>query len=77
MLELARKHGIRIDEREVREEELTRADEIFLIGTTIEVLPVSKLNGVPVGDGRPGKVTQAVRDGLWSCILSETGQGAV
>ncbi len=77
VLELARKHSIRIDEREVREEELTRADEIFLIGTTIEVLPVSKLNGVPVGDGRPGKVTQAVRDGLRSCILSETGQGAV
>ncbi len=77
VLELVRKHSIMIDEREVREEELTRAEEIFLIGTTIEVLPVSKLNGLPVGDGRPGKVTQAVREALRSCMLSETGQRAV
>ena len=74
-LELARKNGIMVDEREVPEEELTRADELFLIGTTIEVLPVSRLNGVPVGDRMPGTVTQAVSDAFQRCILSETGQG--
>ena len=73
-LELARKNGIMVDEREVPEEELTRADELFLIGTTIEVLPVSRLNGVPVGDRMPGTVTQAVSDAFQRCILSETGQ---
>ncbi len=73
VLELARKHGILVDEREVPEEELTLADELFLIGTTIEVLPVSKLNGVPVGDLVPGKVTQTVSDVFRRCILSETG----
>jgi len=77
VLDLARKNSIMIDEREVHEEELARADEIFLISTAIEVLPVSKLNGVSVGDRMPGRVTQAVRDGLRSCILSETGQGGV
>lgn len=74
VLELARKNGILVDEREVPEEELTRADELFLIGTMIEVLPVSRLNGVPVGDRMPGTVTQAVRDAFQRCILSETGQ---
>ncbi len=74
VLELARKNGILVDEREVPEEELTRADELFLIGTTIEVLPVSTLNGVPVGDRIPGTVTQAVREAFQRCILSETGQ---
>ena len=74
VLELARKNGIMVDEREVPEEELTRADELFLIGTTIEVLPVSRLNGVPVGDRMPGTVTQAVSDAFQRCILSETGQ---
>ena len=74
VLELARKNGIMVDEREVPEEELTRADELFLIGTMIEVLPVSRLNGVPVGDRMPGTVTQAVRNAFQCCILSETGQ---
>ena len=74
VLELARKNGILVDEREVPEEELTRADELFLIGTMIEVLPVSRLNGVPVGDRMPGTVTQAVREAFQRCILSETGQ---
>ena len=75
VLELARKAGIVVDEREVPQEELTLADELFLIGTTIEVLPVSTLNGVPVGDRVPGPVTQAVREAFHRCILSETGQG--
>ena len=74
VLELARKNGILVDEREVPEEELTRANELFLIGTMIEVLPVSRLNGVPVGDRMPGTVTQAVREAFQRCILSETGQ---
>ena len=74
VLELARKNGILVDEREVPAEELTRADELLLIGTTIEVLPVSTLNGVPVGDRIPGTVTQAVREAFHRCILSETGQ---
>ena len=76
VLELARKHGITVDEREVPEEELTRTDELFLIGTTIEVLPVSTLNGVPVGHRIPGPVTRAVSEAFQRCILSETGPGA-
>ena len=75
VLELARKTGIVVDEREVPQEELTRVDELFLIGTTIEVLPVSTLNGVPVGGGIPGPVTQSVSEAFRGCILSETGQG--
>lgn len=76
VLELARKHGIIVDEREVPEAELTRADELFLIGTTIEVLPVSTLNGVPVRDRVPGPVTHAVSDAFRRCILAETGRRA-
>ncbi|MYA29262.1 MAG: D-amino acid aminotransferase [Nitrospira sp. SB0666_bin_27] len=75
VLELARKAGIVVDEREVPQEELTQADELFLIGTTIEVLPVAALNGVPVGGRTPGPVTRTVSEAFHRCILSETGQG--
>lgn len=74
VLESARKAGIVVDEREVTQEELTQAEELFLIGTTIEVLPVTALNGVPVGGRTPGPVTHVVIDALRRCILSETGQ---
>ncbi len=75
VLELAGQCGIAIDERAVREEELSRADELFLIGTTIEVLPVVRLNSAPVGAGMPGTVTQVIGEAFRRCVLSETGRG--
>lgn len=45
----------------VRVEELPRLDEAFLTGTTTEVLPVTTIDGRPVGSGRPGDVTLRLR----------------
>lgn len=51
----------------VRETYLTRTDlsglaELFLTGTTAEVLPVVSVDGQPVGDGRPGPITRRLQD---------------
>lgn len=54
ILALARRDGMALEERPVRLEELRRADEVFLTGTTLEVLPVIRVDGRPVGSGRPG-----------------------
>jgi D-alanine transaminase len=40
--------------RAVHEEELFRAAEVMLVGTTSMVTSVTELNGRPVGNGRPG-----------------------
>jgi len=37
---------------------LNTADEIWLTSSTKEILPVTQLNGQPVGNGVPGKVWQ-------------------
>lgn len=42
----------------VPEAELRRADEVFLASTLKEVLPVTTLDGAPVGGGRPGPLTR-------------------
>lgn len=57
VLELAKKEGIPVQEREVSLEELRAADEVFLTGTTVEILPVVRVDGVQVGSGRPGYLT--------------------
>jgi D-alanine transaminase len=57
VLGLARKAGISVEERELTVEELRGTDEIFLTGTTVEVLPVIRLDERSVGGGRPGELT--------------------
>ena len=61
VLELARKEGLPVEERFVSREELLHADEVFLTSTTIEVLPVIRVDGGPVGSGKPGPVTQKLQ----------------
>ena len=44
-------------EQSLRKSDLPRVSELFLTGTTSEVLPITKVDGMPVVDGRPGPVT--------------------
>jgi tripeptide aminopeptidase len=60
VLELAAETGHRIREDALRREELDTADEVFITGTTADILPVVQVDGRPVGDGRPGRVATAL-----------------
>ncbi len=48
---------IKTEEREVTLEELYSAKEMFLASSTKSILPVTKLDGKEVGNGKPGPVT--------------------
>lgn len=61
VLELTKKEGLTVEERFVTLEELLRADEVFLTGTTVEVLPVIRVDGKAVGAGTPGPITQKLQ----------------
>jgi len=54
VLELAQQHQIPYQERPVKENELSQADEIWMTSSTKEILPVTKLNDIIVKDGLPG-----------------------
>lgn len=60
VLELARAHGLAVAERAFAGAELDRAREAFLTSTTSLVLPVTRIDGRAVGDGRPGPVTRTL-----------------
>jgi branched-chain amino acid aminotransferase len=49
-------------ERRLRREDLAAADEIFLTSSTREVQPLVEVDGVPVGDGNPGPVTNRLAE---------------
>ena len=54
LLEVLRAEGRDCREEPITEADLRAADEIWLTSSTKEVLPVTRLDGQPVGDGRPG-----------------------
>jgi len=56
VLELAARHGLHTEVRDVLEEEVRSADELWMTSSTKEVLPIVSLDGKPVGKGRPGPV---------------------
>jgi len=60
VVELARANRIPLEIRQVSEAELRDADELWLTSSTKEVLPISTLDGKPVGHGenagKPGPV---------------------
>jgi D-alanine transaminase len=58
VLEICAEHGIPAREVHVPEATLRNGDEIFLAGTTTEVLAVVKLDGNNVGNGKPGEITR-------------------
>ncbi len=64
ILKLAEELGYDVDERDITPYELLSADEIFLTGTMAEVVPVVRIQGVPIGDGKPGPVTKEIIKGF-------------
>lgn len=56
MAELAESVGIAFTARAISEAEVRAADELLLTSATKEVIPITRLDGQPVGDGRPGPV---------------------
>ena len=71
VLRSARRDGLPVEERTFREEDLRSADEVFLTGTTTGVLPVVRVDGRPVGDGRPGPVAKALGESYGRTVDEE------
>jgi D-alanine transaminase len=56
VLELARANGMICEVRQVTVSELRTADELWLTSSTKEVLAITRLDGKPVGSGKPGPI---------------------
>ena len=60
VIELLRKARIALVLRELPEDEVRAADEIWLTSATKEVLAVTRLDRRPVGSGKPGPLFKRI-----------------
>ncbi|MBI2874342.1 MAG: D-amino-acid transaminase [Firmicutes bacterium] len=62
VLELASETGLPVKEQSCTLEELYRAPEVFLTGTTVEIVPVVRFGDTAVGNGKPGPAVLHLQD---------------
>ena len=71
---LAQAKGLDVQFRPMAISEFLQSDEIFLVGTTIEVLPVIQVNEQTIHDGKPGPISTALQKDFSSYVASLTLQ---
>jgi len=68
VLKLARQAGIAVEEGRIPGDRLDEVSELFLSGTTAEVLPVVRVDRHDVGGGAPGPVTRRLQQGYAEAV---------
>lgn len=69
---LAEDLGFKVVEQEIPRELLYIADELFFTGTAAEVTPVRSVDGIEVGSGSRGPVTEAVQSAFFGLFDGTT-----
>lgn len=65
VIEICSDQGIACRATDLCLDDLTTADELFVTSTAGGVMPVTRLNGRPVGDEAPGPITRQVNQIYW------------
>lgn len=69
VFDLAAELNIPIEEHDLTRYDVWNADEVFLTGTGAEVIPVVKLDGRQIGDGKPGPIFSRVLEAFRRLVL--------
>ena len=66
VIELLAEDNVPLEEGNLHEDALLRASEVLVTSTAGGIMPVTEINGQPVGSGRPGPRTQRLRERYWA-----------
>ncbi|MCP9446698.1 MAG: aminotransferase class IV [Nitrospira sp.] len=61
VLQLAKEQGIRTEEGRFTPAQLRQASECFVTNTSMEIMPVTTVDRAPIGNGKPGPLTNKLR----------------
>ena len=73
VLELCASLSVPAEEATLRAEDLRRADEILVTSTLKEIMPVTRLDGAAVGDGRVGPLAPRLLAAYRDAVAADTG----
>ncbi|WP_251942769.1 D-amino-acid transaminase [Staphylococcus sp. Marseille-Q5304] len=68
---IAEQYEIEFNEEVFTLDFLKNADEVIVSSTSVEVMPVVKLNDKPVGDGEVGSITKKLQEGFTKYIAED------
>jgi D-alanine transaminase len=72
LLQLAAEQGLTVEERAFSPQEARAAKEAFISSATTFVWPVVEIDGVTIGEGRPGPLARQLRDIYIAMIREQT-----
>ncbi len=65
LMEVARKLGLKVEERGFTVDEAKSAKEAFITAATMVVMPIVAIDGLPVANGHPGSVALSLREAFF------------
>jgi len=71
ILELAKSMKIKVFEGYITRHEVYNATECFLTGTAAELIPIVKVDGRVIGEGKPGAVTSKLLNAFHSLVKKD------
>ena len=71
IIELAKEHGYKMVEEPFTRHDVYIADEVFLTGTAVEVIPVVDVDMRKIGKGKPGPVTNELLKAFRERVTTE------
>lgn len=74
VLRLAEKCRLPFTEESVHRDRLDQVDEVFVTGTTMELMPIIQIGDQAIGTGTPGPVTRMLQQAYQAEIQAECGQ---
>lgn len=72
IIKLARTLNIEVREQVLSRESLYLADEVFMTGTAAEITPVRSIDGIQIGAGRCGPLTQQIQQAFFGLFDGAT-----
>ena len=70
-IKLLKSNKIKVIEKNLRINDLLKADEIFMTGTAAEVKSVTRVNKTKIGDGKIGEVTKELQDLFMDTVMGK------
>ena len=70
-IKLLKSNKIKVIEKNLRINDLLKADEIFMTGTAAEVKSVTRVNKTKIGDGKIGEVTKELQELFMDTVMGK------